>query len=123
MKINIKATNTFLTPAISDYVTKRIDSLEKFADKTDETLMADVEVGKTSQHHQRGDVFRAEINLRIRGKQLRAVAEEADLYAAIDKVRDEMAEELRSSRKKDINLMRRGGAAIKNLLRFGRKDN
>lgn len=123
MKINIKATNTFLTPAISDYVSKRIDSLEKFADKTDETLMADVEVGKTSQHHQRGDVFRAEINLRIRGKQLRAVAEEADLYAAIDKVRDEMAEELRSSRKKELSLVRRGGAAIKNLLRFGRKDN
>lgn len=121
MKINIKATNTTLTPAISDYVNKRIDSLTKFIDSSDTGAMADVEVGVTTHHHQSGEIFRAEVNLYTKGKQFRAEHEDVDLYVAIDKVRDEVAEELRSSRKKETSLLRRGGAAIKNLLKgFGK---
>lgn len=122
MKINIKATNTTLTPAITEYVNKKIDALQKFTGQNDDSLMADVEVGVTTHHHNSGNIFRAEVNLFAKGKQFRATCEDADLYAAIDKVKDELAEELRSHRKKEVGMFRRGGAAIKNLLKgFGRK--
>ena len=113
----VRATNLDLTDAISTYVEKRVRALEKFIDPKDTSAIMDVEVGKTTKHHQRGDVFRAEFNFSIGGKSFRAVANQADLYAAIDEVKDEMAREIRSSRSKEKTLFKRGKAAIKDLLK------
>lgn len=117
MRINIKATNLELTQAISDYLEKRISTLDKFVNKNDESAMADVEVGKSTKHHQSGDIFRAEINLHVAGKNLRAVSEKDNLYAAIDEAKDEMAREITSHKAKQRTLLRRGGAKIKDFLR------
>ena len=117
MKTNIKATSMQLTAAISEYLAKRLSALDKFVDAADDSAMCYVEVGKVSKHHKSGDVFRAEINLHIGGKSFRAEAEESDLYAAIDKVKDEMVAELRTSKTKRLNLLRRGGQKIKKMLR------
>lgn len=116
IKINVKATNISLTPAISDYIKKRIDALEKFY-KKEEEIIANVEVGKTTRHHKSGDVFRAEIHIRSRGNEYYATSEREDLYAAIDEVKDEIVRELTSTRKRALRLLRRGGAQIKNLLK------
>lgn len=117
MRINIKATNLELTAAISDYAEKRVSSLEKFINKNDESAMANVEVGKSTKHHQSGDIFRAEINLHIAGKNLRAVVEKDNLYAAIDEAKDEMVREITSHKAKQRTLLRRGGAKIKDFIR------
>lgn len=117
----IRATNLHLTDAISTYVEKRVRALEKFIDSEDTSAIMDVEVGKTTKHHQRGDVFRAEFNFSFGGKSFRAVADEEDLYAAIDEVKDEMAREVRSSRSKEKTLFKKGKAAIKDLLKGFKK--
>jgi len=113
----IKATNLELTPAISDYVMKKVAALEKFVAPDDTSAMIDVEVGKTTKHHQSGDVFRAEFNFYIGGKDFRAVAEESDLYAAIDEIKDEMAREISSHKSKEKTLFMKGRAALKDLLK------
>ena len=120
MKINTKTTNISLTPAISEYIEKRIGSLDKFY-KEEEDIVVNVEVGKTTEHHKSGDIFRAEIHLRSRGNEYYASAETEDLYAAIDQVKDKIVYELTSRRKRTIRLFRKGGAKIKNLLKWGRK--
>ncbi len=117
MRVNIKATNLELTQAISEYLNKRVGALDKFVNKDDESAMAQVEVGKSTKHHQSGDIFRAEINLHIAGKDLRAVAEKDNLYAAIDEAKDEMVREITSHKAKQRTLLRRGGARIKDFLR------
>lgn len=110
-----------LTSALSAYVEEKINSAEKFAPPhTEETLVANVEIGKTTRHHNAGDIFRAEVLVTVRGKGYRAVSEKEDLYAAIDDVRDELVRELNSSKEKARTLMRRGAGALKNLIRFGR---
>lgn len=106
-----------LTSAISDYLSKRLSALDKFVDPTDDSAMCYVEVGKVSHHHKSGDVFRAEINLHLGGKSFRAEAEESDLYAAIDVVKDEMIAELRTHKTKQHNLLRRGGQKIKQMFK------
>lgn len=116
MKINTKATGITLTPAISEYVDKKVDMLQKFFREGDEVLI-NVEVGKISNHHKSGDIFRAEIQVVTNGQTYYAEAETEDLYASIDEVKDEIAYELTSRRKKAIRLFRRGGAQIKNLLK------
>ncbi len=116
MKINIKATNISLTPAISEYIEKKINTLNKFY-KEDEEIIINVEVGKTTEHHKSGDIFRAEIHIRSRGNEYYATAETEDLYASIDQVKNNIVRELTSTRKRAMRLIRKGGSGIKNMLR------
>jgi putative sigma-54 modulation protein len=116
MKTNVKATNITLTPAITDYIDKRIDILNKYF-REDEEVLVNVEVGKSTQHHKSGDVFRAEIQVDADQGVFYAAIETEDLYSSIDQAKDQMARELSSDKKKSQSLLRRGGAKIKNILK------
>jgi putative sigma-54 modulation protein len=117
MRINEKGTNMQITPSIREYLYKKLDAIEKFTAANDESAMCDVELGKTTKHHKNGDVFRTEINLHIKGKNLRAVAEMDDLFASIDIAKDEMIRELQSNKDKKVSAVRRGGAKMKNFVK------
>ena len=121
MRINIKGTNIELTPAISEYVNKKISTLEKYlpAGKAGVTgdAVAQVEVGKITQHHKSGNVFRAEVHIIGGGLDLYAVSEKDDLYAAIDVVRDEIVHNVVHTKNKRETLYRRGAQVIKNMMK------
>ena len=91
MDIRIKATKMEMTGAIESAVKEKAGSLEKYFDKI---ISIDVEVGKTTQHHHKGDFFRAEINVQVPKKMLRAEAETDDLYKSINEARDRMKMEI-----------------------------
>jgi putative sigma-54 modulation protein len=80
-----------LTDAIKEHVNEKVGSLEKYFDNI---IEARVDVGKTTDHHQKGDVFRAEVNLQVPGTLLRAEAVEEDLYKAINEVKNELQRQL-----------------------------
>ncbi len=115
-KINIKATNIHLSDELRDYFDKKIDRLNKFFNEQSEVII-NADIGKSSEHHKSGDIFRAEIHIRAEGKEYYAVSEKEDLYSAIDDVKDEVVREMTSKRKKTLRLLRRGGAQIKNILK------
>ncbi len=117
MKINIKATGIELTPAISSYVNKKIYSIEKYLDKNNANVVAQVEVGKSTKHHKTGNVFRAEVHITGGGLDLYAVSEKEDLYAAIDIVKDEVVHSVVQSKGKRQTLTRRGAEMIKNMMK------
>lgn len=114
---NVKATQMDLTPAISDYVEKRVNMIDKVIDPNDTSASVFVEVGKTTQHHKEGDFFFAEMNVHIAGRDFRAMVEKDDLYAAIDEVKDEVIREIVGYKNRRRTMVRRGGAAIKNILK------
>jgi len=118
MNINIKTTNIELTPAISRYVTKKVESLEKFigSQKKDAETQVWVEIGKITKHHEQGDVFRAEAQMRLPHASLRAESINEDLYAAIDGVRDEMQREMTNTHNKQITRFREGARKVKNIV-------
>ncbi len=119
MNINIKATNIELTPAISDYVDKKINSIYKYLqdDQSGPDIVAQVEVGKTSNHHKTGEIFKAEVHITGGGLNLYAMAETEDLYASIDEVKDEISNELKRNKEKRFVLARRGGQLVKDMMR------
>ncbi len=118
MNIKIRSINFEITPAIDDYITKKFSSLEKFLDRKDGEVICEVEIGRTTKHHNSGDIFKAEINLNEPGsKQVYAVAEEVDLYTAIDIVRDEAERAIVSRKTKSDTLFRRGASQIKDLIK------
>lgn len=117
MKIKIRSKNFDLTPAIDEYVSKKISSLEKFLDVKGEVL-CEVEIGRTTKHHNSGDIFKAEVNIaQPGGKQIYVVAEEVDLYTAIDIVRDEAERAIVSRKNKYKTLFRKGASRVKDLLK------
>lgn len=123
MNINIKTTNITLTEAISEYVSKRMKKVEKLL-AYDPTVKCDVELAKTTEHHNKGDIFRAEIHIVGVEKNVYVSAEREDLYSAIDAVRDEVLQELRVKKEKSISFIRRSGARVKAMAKglwpFGR---
>lgn len=102
---------------IKDYLYKKLAHIDKFLDPNDQSILCDVELGKTTNHHKGGEVFKAEINLHIAGKNLRAVSEMEDLFAAIDVAKDEMIRELQLNKEKRVSSVKRGGAKIKNIIK------
>jgi len=95
MTINrIKGTGIDLTDAIKDAVENELSTLDPMVERWGEAASADVEVGMTTQHHHKGEIFRAEVNLTIPGKLLRAEDENEDLYIAIKNVADTLRREL-----------------------------
>ena len=122
MQIQIKATNFELTPAIRDYIEEKVGGLEKFIPSPDPSVMAWVEVGVTTRHHQSGDIYRAELQIRVPRveKGLRTESEQETLYAAIDDARDEMKRELSRLKDRKTALARKGARLFKNLISFWR---
>jgi len=116
MTIKIKATNIDLTDDIRNYVNKKIQKIEEIIGD-DPTLLIEVEVGRTTAHHQNGDIFRAEINLNIRNKQYRSEAEKDTLYSAIDEAQEEILQIETKEKSKKISIIRRGGRTLKDLIK------
>jgi len=96
MKIIIKSTNLDLTPALKEYIEGKIGALRKFVSRFDleGAVEARVEVARTTKHHLKGKVLRAEVNLDLPGRVLRAEDEDYDVRVAIDRVRDKLKREI-----------------------------
>lgn len=117
MRLNLKGTNISLNDDIRSYLNKRLVSISKFIDIEDPAVLINVELGRSTKHHQSGDIFFAEINI-YRGKEtFRAVSNHPDLNSAIDDMRDEITGELSSRKGRAISLSRRGGQIAKAILK------
>lgn len=125
MNVNIKTTNIELTNSIRDYLDKKMAQVEKFIKAPSTTPIADIEIGKTTNaKNSAEDLFKAEINLQIGGSLYRYSAEEPELYAAIDKMKDQIIREIRKGKEKKRDYFRRGALKMKEMIRgFGRKGN
>ena len=117
MKINTKGTNLTISPDIANYLNEKLKSLVKLVAPDDETAILDIELGRTTHHHQTGDIFRAEINFHAKGKNLRAVSESNDIFSAIDLVKDQILDELRGAKGKRLRFIRKSGRKVKEWLR------
>jgi len=112
MKIIIKSKNLELSPALEGFINEKINSLEKFLQifknknyygdffgKGKPKAEVWVEIEKNT-HHKKGEIFRAEIQMRLPGKSLRAEATSADLKLSINGIKDEMQRELKEYKEK-----------------------
>ena len=120
MKIDIKTKNITLSPPVESFVIEKIESLEKFikvlysqeysspsSGKTKVSPEAWVEIGKETMHHRKGPFFRAECQLEVFGKIIRAEALSKDLRLAINEVKDELQRKLKKEKGKMISNRRR----------------
>jgi ribosomal subunit interface protein len=94
MQITVKATNMELTDAIRQYLDEKLVAIDKLVAEWDPAAMVEVEVGKSTRHHNKGPYMRCEMNLSFLGNVFRAEEEREDLYDAIDTCKDELRRQL-----------------------------
>jgi ribosomal subunit interface protein len=85
MNIKIKLTNVSASPAIEEFVFKKMRLLEKFIHNGD--ALCEVELAKKLKHRKSGDMYRAEADITFAGEQFYVAAEKDDIYSAIDEMR------------------------------------
>jgi len=119
MRIIIKATNTKLSPSISQYIEEKIGGLDRFLESYNQELVnAKVEVSKVTRDQRHGEIFRAEVNLSIEGRLIRAEETAESLLAAIDLVKDELSREIKRDKNKKTTQFIRGARSWKKFWRI-----
>lgn len=118
MQIHFKATNYEITEEVRDFAAKKLSAISKFVGTEEQgEAQVYVELGRETGAHAHGRVWRAELNFDKDGKRFRATSVQESLEDAIDKSVKDLARELRSAKTKSTSVMRRGGGAIKAMLR------
>lgn len=116
MDIRFKGLQYEIPQVISDRAEKKLKAVEKYID-SGSVASAYVELGRETDAHQSGRVWQSLINLTIDGQLFRAEATEESIENAIDRSVEDLAREVRRSKKKGESLLRRGGATLKRLMR------
>lgn len=111
MKITIKATSVDLTPSLRIYIEKKLDPLSKLIERLNKAGQAELwlEIARTTRHHRKGGVFRAEADLRLPKHILRAEETSSDLRAALGALKDKLRVEIEKYRTRFLERLRREG--------------
>jgi len=120
MKINLQAKNMELTPAIHDYVIKKVTNLEKLLSNIEVgggEVLVKFEVGKSTNHHKSGDVFHADCLINIKGEEFYSSADKEDIFQAIDEIREELYKEIRRNKERKQTLFHRGARSVKKMMK------
>ena len=121
---NIKGTGVPVTDELRSYVEKKLAAAEKFL-QGDSTAHTDVEFefdprrdpSSAKATEGKGGKYRAEFTVSSGGSVYRAEEWGTTLHEAIDVAQNELLKELRRTKRKNLHLMRRGGAIIKDVMR------
>lgn len=121
MNTRIKSTDYQITPEVSDYLNARLLTLEKLLGTDAELARCEVELGRDAGNQRHGEhIWFAEIMIKApNGMRARATNRAASINAAIDDVKEEVERQLRREKQTHIRIIRKSGAAIKRLLKFG----
>ncbi len=118
MNIIIKGTNLELHNDLKEYVNSKIGGLKKFVENehlAPGSIVARVELARTTRHHQQGDVYKAEVNLQLPKKMFRSVVESDDIYKSIDDGKDELRTMIVGYKDERNTKIRAGARIIKRL--------
>jgi putative sigma-54 modulation protein len=94
MNLKITGHHVEVTPALHDYVTNKLERVIRHFDHVT-SVQVILSVAKLKQ--------KAEVTLHVRGKDIYADADDADLYAAIDAVADKLDRQVVKHKEKANN--------------------
>lgn len=89
-----------LTNAIKEYAEDKVSALAKYLSEDGDAVKYNLRLGKTSNSHNAGKIFYAELGIAVPHKHYDARIEAEDTYASIDLLKDEMAEIIKNHRDK-----------------------
>ena len=122
MRISINAKNIELTPTLEVHIEEKFTShIRRLVEKKNDVdlPLLHLEVGRSTRHHKKGNVYYAEANLNLGKTVFYAKAEHGDVYAACDSLRDEMEREIKEFSGRRQALQKRGARMAKEEMKGG----
>lgn len=119
MNITIKSTQQDLTGGTRALLEDKFSIIDRLTSSSATPVLLECEIEQSIAVERAGAKYRAEGTLAVNGATLRAEADGLTLEDAVDQVRDDLVRQVNSSRGRRRDLVRRGGAAIKRMLRMG----
>ena len=112
MRIELKETSLDLIPLTKEYIHKKLQPLGRFVKRYEQhaEVRMFVEIAKTTKHHQKGNVFYAEITMELPKSIIRAEATNVDVRTALDQVRDIVKRECQQYKEKYVIGARKNGS-------------
>jgi ribosomal subunit interface protein len=126
MEIHFKSAHTEeiekeITSLVTDIAQRKLTALKKYLGKTDAITQVYVELGKVSEAHQNGNVWRAQINLDFKGKRYHSDRTGERIQIAIDAAIRDLEVELRKAKFRKQSMLRSGESKLKSFIRgFGK---
>lgn len=119
MNITIKSSQQDITGGTRALVEEKFSVIERLTSGAATPALLECEIEQSLAVERAGAKYRAEGNLSVDGKLFRAEGEGLTLEEAVDVVRDELAREFKNAKGKQRGFVKRGGAALKRMLRLG----
>lgn len=120
MDIRIKTTDVDMTPELSAFLHERVRAIEKLVG-ADSAARCEVEVGRDAGRPRHGEhLWFAEFYIvRSGAEPVRATNRGATLNEAINDAKEEAVRQLQKNKRKYLHVLRRQGARLKEVFRFG----
>lgn len=119
MNITIKATKYQLKPETEALIEKKLVAPLRLLGEEGDRALLEVEVEEAPPEGRSSEPCRLIARLTVNNNVFHAEAVKPNPESAADKVRSELESEIRKSRGRARRLIKRGGAALKRMLRFG----
>ena len=138
MKINITSQNIELNEALKDYIYEKFGSLDKFEEnllqenyygklkrflgkgKPKVEMWAEIEKITGEGPPSKGEIFRAEAQMRFPGESIRAEATNEDVRQAINEVKDELQVQIKKYKGKRRTMYKKGARKMKKMLHMAK---
>ncbi len=119
MNITFQGTNLDLNDDLRSFVEEKLnDAFKAFGHIKTDPIRVAVELERTTRHHRKNDaLYRAEANVSVPGRLIRAEESSDDLYQAIVAMKETLTREIRQWRERHLDQRRNGGRAAKEMLR------
>lgn len=121
MKFNLKTSGFRIDDALRAWVDRKIvKTAEKLLEKEERMKPAilDIEIEKETRHHRKGRIWRAEGNLSLPGRLLRAEVSAEDIRSAVDMLEEEISREIKKYKERYVSRLMRGARAAKKELKY-----
>ena len=123
MRITVRQKDLEITPSLQEYIEKKVvQPVQKFLKRSAgaDLPVLDIEVGRTTKHHHKGNVFHASATLTLGKKVIRADATDADIHAACDTLENELKREIDTFKSKTSAVQKRAARAVKQQTHYSR---
>ncbi len=122
MQITFETAGVEFTPALKVYAESKLKPLFKIVEKLESQggVNMAVEISRTTKHHNKGLIFRAEGNLKFGKTLLRAEANGENARTAIDILKDELKREIVNFKERFVSRGRRDERSAKKDMRLSK---
>jgi ribosome-associated translation inhibitor RaiA len=120
MHITIKATKHHVTPETEAVIEEKLAAPLRLLGKDSDHAMLEFELSEAPPEGRSSEPWRLVARLIVDDQMYHAEAVKPTPESAADKVRSELEAEIRHTKGRTHRLMKRGGAAIKKMLRLDR---